>query len=131
MRIRVNKDQRDASNILALRLTEMGYLIFPVAPWYRRHHLDRIAISKSQQQFFFVFRPMRNGTITVRPYSYHGNAPIRDMVKSLGMEQTIRCWNRALPKLKDGETWSTYLSKSDVVTYSRIMGMSPSVRKAA
>ena len=131
MRIRATKAQKDATALLSRRITEMGYLIFPVAPWYRRHHLDRIAIPKSHQQFFFVFRPMRNGTITVRQYCHHSNGRVREMVKSLGMEKSIRCWNRVQPKLKGDETWSRYLSKPDIDKYARIMHIPRQLLKAA
>lgn len=68
-RVRTTPAQRTAMEKLRKRLGERGYVILPVARWYRRHYLDFLALPKLVPREFVLVRPSRNGTVSVRPFA--------------------------------------------------------------
>lgn len=49
-------------------LAEQGYFFYPVATWYRRHKLDRIAILRDSLHKPLLLRAGNKGVIEIKPY---------------------------------------------------------------
>jgi hypothetical protein len=124
VKIRTTAQQREGLTLLRRRLAEQGYLIFEVASWYRRHRLDFLATPKRSPLEFVVVRPMRNGSLSVRPYS----SPVhyrsfRELLGQIKAGCPIRWSNRQLPLKKGIRGLSfTYLPRSAEKEYARLMG---------
>lgn len=67
--IQPNAAQLQTLKILRRRLGENGYLIFAVAPWYRRHESDFVAMPKEAPRQFSVVRATATNTVVVRPFA--------------------------------------------------------------
>lgn len=67
-KVRAEKATRTTISDLRRHFGEANYFIFPVAPWYRRHKLDFLAVPKSDPTRLILVRPTRNGNISLRPF---------------------------------------------------------------
>jgi hypothetical protein len=124
--IRTTLAQRETIALLKTQLAERGHFIFPVAPWYRRHRMDFVAVPKQFPQQLLVVRPMRDGSVSVRPFC----APVlysslRKRLPCLGKRTPakIRWSNRQLPYARrewHWGWWHAYLSQSALREYRRL-----------
>jgi len=81
--------QKKALAALRARLGENGYLIVPVAEFFRRHESDFLAARRESPRQFFVVRPTAGGNVTLTPFMlrslYYG---VGQIVKDLRMKDS-------------------------------------------
>ncbi len=93
---------------------ERGYLVYPVAPWYRRTAYDFVTFPKDSPQMLIVVRPNKQGQIELRSYvlttqHYH-------LTKAIRGRKVKHCpviWQRQLPAIakNPANDWKWFLSK--------------------
>ncbi len=112
-KIRVTKEQERAIVQLRFNLAEAGHLIFPVAPWYKRHRLDFIALPKDFMPKMTLVRPTHKGHVEVRPYAHAAQyTRVREIIEASRRHVCVplRFNKRQLPFGKDRtERWLSYL----------------------
>lgn len=116
--------QRDALAMLRNRLGEKGYYIFEVAPLYRCHHLDFVAVPKNVPQQLVLIAPKPGNRIIVRPLS---SPALYDELKMLLAEcrkltGASLHWSRhqLWYRKKNPDGWMQYLSKQSRNEYRRL-----------
>jgi hypothetical protein len=125
--IRTTPQQRAALSLLKSRFAELGYEIFPVARWYRKHHLDFIAMPKTMPQFFVFAHPLRNGSISVRPFCRSmSDTALRRVLSQLKVDCPIRWKNQQLRLARtQPDWWHAYLTPQAEKEYMRLKGVDP------
>jgi hypothetical protein len=112
-RIRTTQKQRTTLALLKERFAEQGYFIFPVAPWYRKHHRDFAAVPKEKPVGLVVVHPMRDGSISVRPFDLIFRSEIRKINAQVKTNCPIRWSGRRLPSSRTRpRRWDEYLPAS-------------------
>jgi hypothetical protein len=114
----ISERQRTTIGKLRVYLAEMGYRVFPVAPWYRRDESDFVAISNDGiMKHLFIVRAVPNGTVSVRPFSSSmRSSTIAEFVGTMN-ERFGTCasvWSkRFLPKtqFEGNPSWFPYLDE--------------------
>ncbi len=126
--MKVTPEQRSTLAKLRHLLAEVGFCIFPVAPWYRRHKSDFAAISNDGvMKHLFVVRAVGNGSISIRPFSSSMRSPrietwLQWWHKHIHVRTSV--WtNRCLPyTTHEGiESWLPYLSKRDQKEWAKLV----------
>ena len=100
--VRTTHRQRERIASIRITLAGLGYNIYPVARTYRRHHLDFLAVKRSDLVTMLLVRPAKNEIIEVRPY-WKGLTQfnlvrnvLKDKTKNFGKVH----WKRELPKIR-------------------------------
>ena len=124
MFVRTTKAQREAVALVRSELAQRRYYIFPVAKWYRKHQLDFLAVPRGEPQMLVLVRPLRNGSISVRPFaipSWHES--VRALLRHLQpkLKTPVRWNSRQLLHAKaQPDRWDQYLSAQSRREYARI-----------
>ncbi len=110
LKIRTTAEQRQLLKDIQRTLAEQSYLIFTVAPWYRRNPHDYIAIKRNNPQQMLLIRPAKNGIVEICHYlivlSYYPEwVKLIDHKRKSGKVQ----FRKLFPKNHQKKQWATYI----------------------
>lgn len=123
MKIRTTVNQRSTLSELKKRIAELDHYIFPVAPWYRRHHLDFVAVPKRFPEKILLVRATQNGNVSIRPFTNSSTRNgIRHQLQKIRFPVPAR-WNGVkIPSREGSQGWHEYLSRSSRMEYAQLTG---------
>jgi len=117
--VQTTRAQRASLASIKKLLGEKGYLIFPVALWYRRHRDDFLAVPSYDRgaslrlaQKLLLVRPAKKGVVEIRPYAgrtLHFYTQARAALRAHKMECGKMRWCRPLPAKDEESDWKLFI----------------------
>lgn len=117
-RIRPTIDQFNALALLRARIGELGYLIVPVAPKYRRHKTDFVAIPKDDPHFFAIVRAAAK-RIVIRPFG-GTRGELHNMIPYVRKSAKVPIY-RAFPRPMDPKNDTPWRDYSDPSAHDELV----------